>query len=509
MKRAYTILFILLVIQYSYAQNEINPNGYSIFRYPNGKTASEGHMRNGQPDGYWKTFYTNGHQKSIGKRTNFQLDSIWVFFSERGDTTERISYKIGKKNGWYFRYAAYDDSVRINRITEKVLYLDDNRQGQAFMYYPTGELHQIIPYHTGKRQGQGFEFNKSGNIITLLRYSNDMLYDKDYINRYDNQKHKQGYWKAFYNDYTIKSEAFYIKGKLEGIVKYYNERGKLIENILYRNGVLVENKELIDENKVEIKTERNTDGSIKSKGAYQAGKKIGIHSYYGKGAKIDSALQYTENGIISGKGQIDSLENKQGIWEEYDSLGHVAAKGNYKNGQQQGKWTFYNAQGKRIQKGSYSRGKPQGIWQWFYSDGSLRREEDYLRGFAEGASVEYDELGNIIAEGDFLEGERNNEWFFKVGNITIKGKYDYGLRDGDWQYFYTDSTLKYEGKFIQDELTGWHLSYYPNGKLKSEEYYIMGRREKAWRYYSPDGILEKTILYNNDKLVKIDGKKIK
>jgi antitoxin component YwqK of YwqJK toxin-antitoxin module len=502
------ILFFLLATT-TQAQNQINPNGYSVFRYESGQISSEGHMRDGQPDGYWKTYYTNGQLKSLGTRTNFQLDSIWVFFSENGDTTERINYKIGKKNGYYFRYAAYNDTVRVNRIIEKTLYLDDKKQGPSYNYFETGQLYQVIPYVAGKRQGQGEEFDRTGNLITLLRYNNDLLYDKEYINRFDNEKRKQGSWKTFYEDYTVKSESFYKNGLLEGMVKYYNERGKLIESQLYKEGVLVKNTALTDENVVEVRTERNPNGSIKSKGAYQGDKKIGIHAYFDAAGAIDSALQFDPTGIIIGKGAVDTLEIKQGAWEEFDSLGHVAAKGSYKNGESQGKWIFYNSKGKIIQQGSYTKGKPQGSWVWYYDNGSTRREEEYLRGFADGQSTEYDAQGNVIAKGEFLEGERNGNWIFKVGDVVIKGKYDNGLRDGEWNYFYADSTLKYKGKYVQDEPDGWHYTYYTNGKLKAEEYYIMGRREKTWRYYSIDGIPETTVLYENDKMVKMDGKKIK
>ncbi len=510
MKKFGISLFLTLIMtSLLMGQNEVNPNGYSIFRYQGGQIASEGNLKNGQPDGYWKTYYPNGHLKSVGKRTNFQLDSIWVFFAENNDTTEKISYHSGKKNGWYLRYAAYDDSVRINHVIEKVIYLDDKKQGNAFYYYTTGEIYQLVPYLDGKRQGQGFEFNKNGEIITLLRYNNDLLYDKEYINRYNAQNQKQGVWKTFYEDFTIKSEAFYQNDLLEGIIKFYNERGKIIETKLYKNGVLLNEKAENTENKVEVKTELNADGSLKSKGPYQGNKKVGVHTYFKPTGEIDSAILYSSAGFVSARGMIDTLEQRQGLWLEFDSLGHLTAKGEYRNNLRNGLWTFYNAQNKIIQKGEYRSGKPQGLWKWYFDNGELRREDEYLRGFTEGNSVEYDQNGMLIAQGEYTEGERHNEWLFKVGEAIIVGKYDNGLRDGTWKYFFADSTLKYEGKFVQDEPDGWHLSYYPNEKPKAEEFYIMGRREKEWRYYSEEGILEKSILYHNDEAVKIDGKRIK
>lgn len=491
-----------------HAQNTVNPNGYSVFRYPNGQIASEGLMRNGKPDGYWKTYYPNGVLKSVGKRSNFLLDSIWVFFSEKGDTTERISYMSGKKNGWYFKYAAYNDTVPVNRVVEKALFVDGQRQGKTYFYYTTGELYRIIPYVKGKRQGTGYEFDRKGTVITILKYNNDLLYDKEYINRLDENKQKNGTWKTFYPDYTLKSEAFYRNGKLDGLVKYYNERGKLIKVEEYRMGQLVTGNAQ-EAGKTIVKKEKYSDGKIKHSGMYRNKKPVGIHVYYTPTGKIDSAVEYTDAGILKGKGKVDTLGRKTGLWREYTPEGKPYGKGKYVKGKRQGSWTFYYPNGKVAQKGSYSAGKPTGLWQWYYPNGLLRREEEYIRGYADGSSVEYDEDGKSIAQGEFLEGERQGNWIFHVGDITIKGEYDNGLRDGLWQYFYADSTLKYEGNYVQDEPDGWHRTYYPDGKIKAEEYYTMGRREKTWRYYSPEGIITTTIVYKNDEAVKVDGKKLK
>ena len=94
------LLFICLFYSFGFSQpNDVNPNGYNKFYYSNGKISSEGNMVNGKPDGFWKTYYVDGVLKSIGNRLNFELDSTWLFFNEKGDTTQKIDYKNGKKNG--------------------------------------------------------------------------------------------------------------------------------------------------------------------------------------------------------------------------------------------------------------------------------------------------------------------------------------------------------------------------------------------------------------------------
>src|SRR4030043_98337 len=76
-------------------------DGYQVFKYPNGTISSKGFIKNGKPDGYWTSYYVTGVKKSEGVYRNFMLDSIWLFFDQAGDTTDKISYLFGKKNGYY------------------------------------------------------------------------------------------------------------------------------------------------------------------------------------------------------------------------------------------------------------------------------------------------------------------------------------------------------------------------------------------------------------------------
>ena len=68
------------------------------------KVSSEGFMQNDKPDGYWKTYYPSAVLKSEGNRVNHLLDSTWVFYKETGDTLQKVSYVLGKRNGYTTGY---------------------------------------------------------------------------------------------------------------------------------------------------------------------------------------------------------------------------------------------------------------------------------------------------------------------------------------------------------------------------------------------------------------------
>src|SRR5665811_407000 len=134
MKKFIIFLFFVLVCEIGSAQdNATLKDGYQIFKYPNGAVSSEGLIKNGKPEGFWKSYYVTGIKKSEGKRTSFLLDSIWLFYDQTGDTTEKINYLYGKKNGWYFKFKK--DPSRGDYIWSKELFAADRKEGTSYNYF--------------------------------------------------------------------------------------------------------------------------------------------------------------------------------------------------------------------------------------------------------------------------------------------------------------------------------------------------------------------------------------
>ena len=51
----------------------------------------------------------------------------------------------------------------------------------------------------------------------------------------------EGLWKTFYLDSQLRTVEFYKDGKKEGTWRYYDEKGKLIQEQHYRSDTLVGN----------------------------------------------------------------------------------------------------------------------------------------------------------------------------------------------------------------------------------------------------------------------------
>jgi antitoxin component YwqK of YwqJK toxin-antitoxin module len=507
MKRFIILLSVVLVCKINSAQeNGTLKDGYQVFKYPNGAVSSEGLIKNGKPEGFWKSFYVTGIKKSEGKRTSFLLDSIWVFYDQAGDTTEKINYLYGKKNGWYFKYKK--DPSKGLYTWSKELFAADIKEGTAFIYFTDGKIQQTFIYNTGKKEGLSKEYDKEGKIITLLEYNNDFLVSRERINRTDNNGLKQGDWKEFYPNGGIKSEKTFKDDLMHGYYKEYDTRGKLVLTMLYENGAIVKSN-VEDAPDIELVNKHDQDGKLIYSGPYRNKIPVGVHREYGKDGKVTNAFIYNDNGLLLSEGLVDEAGKYNGKWKDLYSNGKVQAEGQYSDSRKSGQWKFFNSTEKVEQTGSYNNGRPDGLWNWYYETGAILKEEEYFQGQRDGASTEYSITGDIIAQGQYSDGERNGEWKARSGDITEEGKYITGLKDGVWKSFYSNGKLRFKGNFVQGNPDGQQIYYYENGKTKEEQYFQMSIRQKTWKKFSEDGAPVLVISYKDDVEISINGVRIK
>jgi uncharacterized protein len=507
MNRIYLFILFGLLCGKSIGQEEGKlKDGYQRFRYPNGTISSEGLIKNGKPDGFWKSYYVTGIKRSEGKYTNFVLDSIWVLYDQTGDTIEKISYLYGKKNGWDLKYRK--DPFKGLYVYSKELFAGSKKAGTAQVYYPDGKVQLTIPYNEGKKEGLSKEFDRDGNIITLYEYHNDFMTSRERINRIDNKGLKQGEWKEFFTDGKIKSESTYKDNLLHGYYKEYDTKGNLVLTMLYEEGAIVKSN-VDDQPDIEIISKKDQDGKVIYSGPYRNKIPVGIHREFGKDGKVTNSYQYNNNGLLMGEGIIDEAGNRNGNWKDFYPDGKIQAEGQYNDNRRTGKWKFYNISGKVEQTGSYNNGRPDGLWQWYYESGTILREEEYFQGQRDGHLTEYTPTGEVITQGQYSDGERNGEWKSKTGEISEEGKYIMGLKDGIWRSFYPNGKLKSKNFFSQGNADGEQTFYYESGKVKEEQHYNNGIKEKTWKKFDEEGIPVLVIAYRNDTEVSINGMKIK
>jgi antitoxin component YwqK of YwqJK toxin-antitoxin module len=506
MKKLSYILTILLGSSIISGQTSENiKDGYQVFKYPNGSISSEGMFRNGKAEGYWKSYYVTGVKKSEGKYTGFKLDSIWLFFDQAGDTTDKISYLFGKKNGYYYKYKK-DPSSGLY-LYSKELFAGDRKEGTGYIYFPDGKVQQSITFNSGKREGLSKEYDRNGNVISLMEYNNDFLVSREKINRTDINGLKQGEWIEFYPNGGKKSEKTYRDDQLHGYYKEYDARVVLVLTMLYENGSIVKSN-VEDQPDIEMINKYDADNKLIYSGPYRSNVPVGVHREFGKDGKISNAFVYNDNGTKISEGIVDEAGRFNGKWKDFYPDGKVLAEGSYTDSRRTGLWKFYTLTGKTEQTGFYNNGRPDGLWKWYYENGAILREEEYFQGQRDGAYTEFSPTGDIIGQGQYSDGERNDEWKFKSGDNTEEGKYIIGLKDGLWKSYYSDGTLRFKGNYIQGNPDGQHLYYYESGKIKEDQFYKNGIRQKTWKKYDEEGMPLLTITYRDDVETSINGVKI-
>jgi antitoxin component YwqK of YwqJK toxin-antitoxin module len=478
--------------------------------YPNGQVSSEGMVRDGKPDGYWKTYYVTGVIKSEGKRTNFLLDSTWLFYNQVGELTEEINYQLGKRSGYTLKYT-YDNPNQPGRKTlvSKELYVNDKKEGISFYYYKTGELKEEVYFANGKRSGIAKEYDKEGTMVTYMQYKDNFLINRERINRKDDEGRRQGTYKEFYQDGSLKIESNYLDDQLHGYYRQFDEQGNLLQSLRYERGAVVEE---IDEEAREIIDFKRTfdeQGRLVFSGGYIENVPIGIHRFFDTTGTVVNAIIYNENGVKISEGVVDEQGNRRGPWTDFYLTGEVKARGSYRNNLRTGEWTYYFRNGRVEQTGNYLRGRFDGEWVWNHDNGAIWRKEFYFNGNEDGYLVEYDREGNIITEGNYINGEKDGEWFYTMGDHTEKGKYIIGLKEGKWEHFYQDGSTKFIGNYLQGQPDGRQVYFYPDGSIEEEQYYERGIREKTWRKYDREGNVFIAISYKANNEVRINGIRVR
>jgi uncharacterized protein len=524
------ITFLVVLSQQLKGQNVTNNNGYNKFYYDNGRLSSEGWMKDGKPDGYWKNYYENGKIKIEGNRKKFLLDSIWKFYDVKGRITKSVNYKENKKHGYTYNY----DTLK--KIVSSETFSNDVRQGNLITYHKNGRTKTIVPYDKGRQEGIAYEFTQDSIISSITIYKGGILQSFEKINQTDASGKKQGIWKEFYPDMTLKKEMKFNDDSLDGYLQDYDKKGNLLSTKKFDNGKRILKAPEIA--KVEVYREVFKDGSLKYEGVYSDGVAIGTHYKYklkwqcdsslflrDDTSKIpvyvnryicrnvpvpDSAIEYFD-GTVVGRGAVDSARNRRGIWAEYHHTGEFRAKGTYKDGSRIGEWEFFYASGKLEQKGKYDKkGRAQGIWKWYYENGPLMREELYVNGKREGQMTDYDEEGKIIMQGTFVDNRMEGSWIYETPTYKEFGNYNNDERDSLWRSYYMPKKIKrYEGRFSNGDPVGVHTMYHENGQKMYVGAYLGGMKEGDWKFYDEYGLNYLVITYKNDIEIKWQGDKIR
>ncbi len=493
MKRVLNVIYLVFMVL-SFSHEVFSQTGYQAFTYPGGQVASEGMLRDGRPDGLWKTYYENGQLKSIGKRTDFLLDSTWVFFSEVGDTSLIVNYKRDLKNGPRFTFGK-DDIVMEP-------FVNDVRQGEGKRYNLKRHLIQTVTYKNGVEEGISPVFDTTGLLCEIITYKKGFVMTREAINRYDREGKKHGYWKTFFDDWSVHTECYYRHGMRDGFYKEYDEKGNLKKITKFVNDVeqVVES----DMKPLIVQHEYYPNGKVKREASFRDGKREGVWREFDEQGNVLNSQTY-QKGVLVGQGIVDTDGKRRGLFKEFYPDNSLRAEGVFVDGLRSGEWKFYYHNGQIQEIGSYQEGQPDGIWTWYYDNGQKQIEEQFFKGTPNGSYKEYDSRGNIIVTGTYFDGMKNGKWTEEIGDMRTQGEYRNDKQIGEWVSYYDNDKLAFKGTFNAGYPDGEHFFYYQNGRLREIQKYAAGVKHGDWKKYLDTGELYFTVTYDQGKEVKYDG----
>ncbi|MFT5969560.1 MAG: antitoxin component YwqK of YwqJK toxin-antitoxin module [Flavobacteriales bacterium] len=496
---SYSNSFLILVfILVSSVSVSAQKREFKQYFFNNGKVASEGYLVDGKPDGFWKSFYQDGKPKSQGDRLNFALEGLWKFYDTQGSLKEEIGFKEGKKHGIFRKYEQ-------GLLLSEFFYLEERLDSVSRWFYPTGQVKRSVPFDDNFEQGKGFEYAIDGTILAMQKYRSGVMVKNLKINRVDSEGRKQGLFMEFYTKKNTKSEGMYFNDLKDGYFKYYLEDGGLQKNERWIMGVLQTND--ANAGRIRLSATYNEAGYVERMGGYRNGKMDGGHRLFNE--KGDVILnQIYQLGVLIAEGTVDSLGLRQGEWKSYYEKGALKSKGNYQADKKMDKWYFFFIDSTLEQVGSYKNDFPDGSWKWYFQGQILQKEERYRNGLLSGNSVEYDSFGNVLAKGSYIEGQKDGRWIYELNDHKEVGRYKDGLMTGEWNYFYEGGYLQFNGSYIDGIKHNNHTWYYPNSKIRVSGSYFYGRKTGAWKYYEISGLLIVTVFYENGVETKYNGSKI-
>jgi antitoxin component YwqK of YwqJK toxin-antitoxin module len=476
------------------------------------KALREGILQGWHEDG--SIFYTQNFKNGLPHDTT-------IIYHKNGSISEIFTHQegvmVGIREGWFEngkkRMEIYLDE-KAPSYTNKEWYENGQLKGEAIkegefisilQWFESGHLKEMISFYRGDTLGDYKLYYPNGQIqmsgrYDTLEYKNDSLdllikvgedyerikgtIDSDSTMSYDFTPYE-------FNSFTFRNGQF----------KYWNKKGELLFEELYKLGKLADRKVHTNPKAVidfyyppaQMNCQIKINYSM-PKDALRFSKSICTGSV--EHMRIDTIkAEYKMPGT-------DTMAMFTDIITLKSRLGQCTYESYYPNGQIQMRLHFKEqpfGENKEIKIGwSYSRnGIPAGLWTYWYPNGNIKWEKNYL-------DVDYTTIPIVLDEKQYYENGQIKSEVHQVAS-PLEGYYNgVGTSDeGVHKEWFENGQLKVETHYFDGDREGDEKHWNKNGVLIKHLKYKKGDLFHWQRYYDDDGNLTKKEYYSNGKLKKI------
>ncbi|MFO7864225.1 MAG: hypothetical protein R6U85_09520 [Salinivirgaceae bacterium] len=473
-----------LVYSFTLLSYSLHGQDTARYYYPDSTISAKGVLVDGKPHGLWLNYYSNGNLQSEGKRTHGLLDSTWTFYFETGQIKETIQYRNGIKNGYNFKYRIEDGH---HFLSEKILYIENKRQGKYFEYHTDGNIRKVITYKNGNKDGEELSFNQQNNVESVSLYDDGQLSETYNIHK-PSFKNSNGISQIIVND----------EYEIEKVIGKSNNQDTVLRDF---NTFVDQNSKKRKYTIEGLENSQSSQDTLKS-GQFRNGKPIGTHYRYNDENEIVEAIKYDSLGRVFKKYDYKDGHYHGNYFIFYpDST--VKVRGKFQKDSKDGFWTYFFADGTIEQQGYYHKNRFHKKWVWYYQSGDTARIEHYRYGEREGLYISFDPYGQIVKKGLYIADKKQEDWIENTFYVLFKGDYFDGEKEGLWQGVYNDGVVAFEGNYVRGKKHGKHIFYYSNGNVRKVEQYHLGHPDGFWKYFFKNGELNKVITYKGEKQLYI------
>lgn len=208
--------------------NRVDENGLKqghwITYYENGNKRYEGYFKDNNPVGTFTRFYENkGIQSIMEFKEDGKEASTKIFYNNGTLAAEGIYFEQQKHGEWkYYSYYSL-------KIIYSENYFHGEKHGVSTVYYPNGNVSEILTFQNSKEDGNWIQYFENGRISLKTTFKKGLLHG-DY-----NQYHPSGI------SYII---GQYNQGKRNGEWSIYDENGEMKVQFDFIMGVAKNQDEL-------------------------------------------------------------------------------------------------------------------------------------------------------------------------------------------------------------------------------------------------------------------------
>ncbi len=230
---------------------------------------------------------------------------------------------------------------------------------------------------------------------------------------------------------------------------------------------------------------------IEKEGIYENNRKSGIWKTYYQNGKLKSEITYKDN-------------KPDGYAKIYYENGKVSEEGYWKGTKWVGEYFYYHENGNKAYEWSFNEsGKRTGVQKYYHENGKVRISGEWIDGKENGVISEYDTNGNI-----------RSEKAFDAGNIDVASSKFYAQKKVSVDEIPDDTNATVGKKPIEtNDNQNSYQSFNGNGNFKlynalkkvdREGEFVGGKLINGKKYYyTTDGVLIKTEVYENGRVTEI------